>query len=87
MGHFAEVQKGEGHLFPCESLERSAPVVASVVALEQLVVHDHSHHAQHSSQYDPNTALLDSTAVASEPLPGLMLLFDSGQYMLWMFRG
>jgi len=47
----------------------------------------HSHHAQHSSQHDPNTTLLDSTAVAFEPLPGLMMLFDSGRYTLLMFNG
>ena len=51
------------------------------------MVHDHSHHAQHSSQHDPKTTLLNSTAVAFEPLPGLMMLLDSGQHMLLMFHG
>jgi hypothetical protein len=51
------------------------------------VVHGQSHHAQHSSQHDSNTALLDSTTVAFEPLPGLMMLLDSGQHMLLMFHG
>jgi len=32
VGHCAEVQEGEGHLFPCEPLERSVPVVPCVVA-------------------------------------------------------
>ena len=49
--------------------------------------HDHSHHAQHSSQHDLNTTLLDSMAVTFEPLHGLMMMLDSGQYMLLMFRG
>jgi hypothetical protein len=51
------------------------------------VVHDHSHHAQYSSQNGPNTTLLDSTTVAFDPLPGLMMLLDSGQCMHLMFRG
>ena len=49
--------------------------------------HDHSHNAEHSSRHDPNTTLLDFTAVAFEPLPGRMVLLDSGQRMLLMFRG
>ena len=32
VGHCTEVQEGEGHLFPCGHLERSAPMVPCVVA-------------------------------------------------------
>ena len=32
MGHCAEVQEAEGHLFRCEPLEGNAPVVPCVVA-------------------------------------------------------
>jgi hypothetical protein len=42
------------------------------------------YHAQCSSQRNPKIVLLDSTAVAFEPLEGCVVLLDNGQHMLLM---